>query len=136
MTAEEYPVCRSCYGHHAPDGNEIYVVFRGEKITPPFFCLCCGKQICARQFAYGRMCGVCDTGSCQTDPQYYHLEDITMPEVLWEFFKRNPVLDDARRMFGMRWSDYLSKVTEATPPITVATSEILVDGIYRKEKER
>ena len=65
-------MCLSCGGRHIPDTSDVWVEWQGKKYYMPFHCLCCGKEICARQFAYGRMCGICDTGSCQNYPEYYH----------------------------------------------------------------
>jgi hypothetical protein len=56
--------CTACGGSHEPDPPTSWVEFRGYRFSPPFYCMCCGKVICARQFAYGRCCGPCDTGSC------------------------------------------------------------------------
>lgn len=56
--------CSHCFGNHAPDISECSVEWKGRRFKPPFLCLCCGKETCMRQFAYGRACGPCDTGSC------------------------------------------------------------------------
>lgn len=69
--------CPHCFGDHDPDECDYWVEFNGERFTPPFRCLCCGKETCARQFAWGRACGLCDTGACQTGsknfrPEYAH----------------------------------------------------------------
>ena len=57
------PYC--CGGLHSADPPTTFVVFKGRVYRPPFVCLCCGKLICARQFAFGRACGYCDTGKCE-----------------------------------------------------------------------
>jgi len=57
--------CEACGGHHEPDPPDSWVDFRGYRFKPPFLCMCCGKVICARQFAYGRCCGPCDMGACE-----------------------------------------------------------------------
>ena len=59
------PYCESCGGHHEPDPPASWVDFEGYRFKPPFLCMCCGKIICARQFAYGRCCAPCDMGACQ-----------------------------------------------------------------------
>ena len=63
--------CKSCLGDHPNDTPDIFVEWRGIVYHAPFLCMCCGKEICARQFAYGRGCGVCDAGLCQTKPDIY-----------------------------------------------------------------
>lgn len=63
--------CRGCGGSHEPDSPDCWMDFESgldrvlRRFRPPFLCLCCGKEICARQFAFGRCCGYCDTGHCQ-----------------------------------------------------------------------
>ncbi len=44
----------------------VWVDFRGHRYTPPWRCLCCGVEVSVEQFCYGRACGRCDTGACQT----------------------------------------------------------------------
>jgi len=61
----EKPFCSACGGHHEPDSEDSWVEYEGYRFSPPFKCMCCGKEICARQFAYGRCCGPCDMGACQ-----------------------------------------------------------------------
>jgi hypothetical protein len=57
--------CHACGGEHEPDPPDSWVDFRGYRFKPPFLCMCCGKVICGRQFAFGRCCGPCDMGACQ-----------------------------------------------------------------------
>ena len=57
------PFCTTCGGHHEPDPPS-YMDFKGRRFRSPFHCLCCGKETCARQFAWGRTCGYCDSGQC------------------------------------------------------------------------
>jgi hypothetical protein len=64
--------CPYCFGEHEPDGDEHWVHWKDKYYYRPFLCLCCGKETCARQWAYGRTCGLCDTGICQTDTRYSH----------------------------------------------------------------
>lgn len=55
------------------------VTFRGWTFCPPFRCMCCGKEIGARQFAFGRACGPCDVGMCNVYNQAYqedHAHDL------------------------------------------------------------
>ncbi len=79
---DEYPrmtdFCKGCGGHHGPDPPEVFVDFewRNElrRFHVPFHCLCCGIEICASQFAWGRCCGHCDTGACQlgrVEPEHF-----------------------------------------------------------------
>jgi len=51
--------------------QEIFVDFRGKRFYPPFKCLCCGKEVDVQQFCYGRTCGYCDCGKCQTKEHGY-----------------------------------------------------------------
>lgn len=64
-------ICLACGGKHDPDPPDSYVIFEGYKFTPPFYCICCGKEICGRQFAFGRCCGPCDMGACDINNRVY-----------------------------------------------------------------
>ncbi len=66
--------CVSCYGDHDPDPPDVSMEFRGWELRPPFKCMCCGVDLCARQFAFGRACALCDTGGCQTWHQAFKPE--------------------------------------------------------------
>lgn len=68
---------RDAYWRWLSKQPDIYVDFRGQRFTYPFLCFCCGKEVHIRQFCYGRTCGVCDTGICQTNPEYAHKPRIT-----------------------------------------------------------
>ena len=57
--------CPSCGGHHEEDPPDIYVGFRGYRFAKPFYCICCGWELCSKQFAFARACSLCDTGACQ-----------------------------------------------------------------------
>jgi len=77
--------CVGCGGDHDPDPPDAYVDFEEHHFTAPFFCLCCGLQICLRQFCYGRACGVCDSGTCEPgnrsfDALYRHTRYCRMQE--------------------------------------------------------
>lgn len=63
----EHPECRLCsFAIHAPMPLDImFRDYKGWNFSPPFVCMCCGKEICFTQWAYGRSCGPCDTGACQ-----------------------------------------------------------------------
>ncbi len=63
-----------CGGSHDPDPPESFVDFRGHRFALPFLCICCGKKICGRQFAFGRACGVCDIGACNSVNSAYRVE--------------------------------------------------------------
>jgi len=67
------PFCTACGGYHEPDPEDSYVDFEGYRYHPPFRCMCCGKEICARQFAFGRCCRPCDTGACQTHHRNFQI---------------------------------------------------------------
>ena len=58
-------MCIHCYTEHEPDVPDSFVDWNNHRFKPPFHCLCCGKEICGRQFAFGRACAFCDTGECQ-----------------------------------------------------------------------
>ena len=65
--------CPACGGTHEPDSDDVYVDYDGYRFRKPFKCMCCGKEICARQFAFGRCCGPCDIGACQTGNRAFRL---------------------------------------------------------------
>lgn len=69
--SRDAPFCPMCGGHHAPDLKDARIIFNGYSFKPPFRCICCGKEICGRQFAYGRCCAPCDMGACQHDNQAF-----------------------------------------------------------------
>ncbi len=68
--------CLACYGKHELDTDETWVDYGGYRFHKPFRCMCCGKEICARQFAYGRSCGSCDIGACQTGNRSFDLKAV------------------------------------------------------------
>ena len=68
---EMLPLCQACGGHHEPDPANSWVDFGGYRFRPPFLCMCCGKIICARQFAYSRCCGPCAMGTCGSANRAY-----------------------------------------------------------------
>ena len=51
-----------------PDGCLVY---EGWQFRPPFICMCCGIEVSAPQWAFGRACGRCDTGVCEVDMMRY-----------------------------------------------------------------
>lgn len=69
MVEKEF--CLACGGKHEPDPDDAWVIFRGYRFKKPFRCICCGKEICMRQFAFGRACGVCDMGGCDIHNPVY-----------------------------------------------------------------
>ncbi len=87
------PFCLTCGGHHEPDLEDSYVDFRGYRFRLPFRCMCCGKIICMRQFAYGRCCGPCDTGSCQTGNSAFLMSAVHEHPEWWSY--------DAQESFRM-----------------------------------
>lgn len=76
---EELHYCEACGGHHNPDPPDTWVDFRGYRFKPPFLCMCCGKVICARQFAWGRCCGACDMGACQRGNHSFRASAVHSP---------------------------------------------------------
>lgn len=61
-------LCIGCgLGQHEPETSETSCTYKGYTYHSPFFCICCGIQICYPQFAFARHCGYCDTGLCQRD---------------------------------------------------------------------
>ncbi len=57
----EHPLCLFCIRFlHAPPPEGIYFDFKGWRFTPPFICLYCGIEVCSRQWASSRSCGLCD----------------------------------------------------------------------------
>jgi len=77
--------CLTCGGEHEPDSPDCWVDFRGYRFHPPFRCMCCGEEICARQFAFGRCCGACDVGACQTNNRAYRKEAVHDHPNWWSY---------------------------------------------------
>ncbi len=67
--------CPSCGGKHEEDPPDVYVDFRGYRFTKPFHCICCGRELCSKQFAFARACSLCDTGACQFWNKNYKVEN-------------------------------------------------------------
>ena len=88
--------CQTCGGHHEPDTEDSWVDFRGYRFRPPFRCMCCGKEICVRQFAYGRCCGSCDTGACQTDNRAFQLSAAHEHPEWWSYDAQESIREFAR----------------------------------------
>ena len=70
MSNEEI-ILSCCGGSHEPDTSDMELIYGDWVFSPPFKCMCCGKDICARQFAWGRTCGPCDMGGCDPANQVY-----------------------------------------------------------------
>ncbi len=64
-------LCPTCGHYHEPDSEDSWVDYEGYRFSPPFKCMCCGKEICMRQFAFSRCCGSCDVGACQLGSMAY-----------------------------------------------------------------
>lgn len=77
--------CFSCGGHHEPDPDGSYVDFRGYRFKKPFLCMCCGKRVCMRQFAFGRCCGPCDVGACQTGNRAFNIPAVHLHPEWWDY---------------------------------------------------
>jgi hypothetical protein len=45
--------------------SNVFFDFKGWRFYPPFYCMCCGVEVSQEQWAFGRYCGVCDTGACR-----------------------------------------------------------------------
>lgn len=95
MTIEsiEKPFCSACGGHHDEDSDNSWVDFRNYRFRKPFRCICCGKEICMRQFAFGRACGPCDVGACDIHNRAYNIKAVHTHPVWWD--------SDASEMFRM-----------------------------------
>lgn len=78
--------CLACCGEHKPDTDGISVVFRDFRFSRPFRCICCGQEICARQFAWGRACGKCDAGACQYGNSAYRPEYAHEHPAWWDIY--------------------------------------------------
>jgi len=85
----------SCGGYHKPDQQDTWVDYEGWRFHPPFKCMCCGKEICARQFAYGRCCGSCDIGACNPKNMAYRVSAVH-PYPAWyaPSLKRNEQINE------------------------------------------
>lgn len=81
--AKEY--CSTCAGRHEPDPSNSYVDYRGYRFKKPFRCMCCGKEVCARQFAFGRTCAPCDIGACQTGNKAFSVSAIHPHPEWWDY---------------------------------------------------
>ena len=68
LPTAEHPACPGCLGYlHSPSPPDLHFDFKGWRFRAPFHCMCCGKEVCFRQWAFGRSCGACDTGICMRD---------------------------------------------------------------------
>lgn len=65
--------CLGCGGAHPPDSPSVWLRYDGWEFSAPFKCMCCGRVICIRQFAFGRACGSCDMGACDPHNRSYRL---------------------------------------------------------------
>lgn len=79
--------CGSCRGYHQPTKEhpfhalceslheripaDLFFDYRGWKFTAPFICMCCGIEICFRQWAFSRSCGPCDISDSKTHRVLY-----------------------------------------------------------------
>ena len=77
--------CSVCGGFHEPDPGDPYVDFRDYRFKKPFRCMCCGREVCGRQFAYGRACAVCDLGACQTGNQAFRIGVVHPHPPWWDY---------------------------------------------------
>jgi hypothetical protein len=68
LPTSEHPKCLlGCHGLHRSMPDDLFFDFNGWRFKPPFHCMCCGRLVCFRQWAYGRSCGACDSGYCQRE---------------------------------------------------------------------
>jgi hypothetical protein len=82
--------------------------FKGYRFKAPFHCMCCGKEVCWKQWAYGRYCATCDTGICHRLQMHPMTENI--------FCGANTELIDAAEAekFNFR-EDRMKRVPPAEP---------------------
>ena len=78
------PLCPACGGHHEPDSDQTYVDYEGYRFRKPFRCMCCGKEICALQFAFGRCCPPCDIGACDTGNRAFRISAVHAHPPWWD----------------------------------------------------
>lgn len=91
MPTPDYPFCPSCGGFHEEDPEDCWVDWNGYRFRRPFRCICCGIEICARQFAFGRACGRCDVGACEPENGVFQLSVAHPHPTWWDF--------DGKKMF-------------------------------------
>lgn len=96
-----------CAGQHDPDLPDSFVIFGGLRFAPPFVCLCCGKVICGHQFAFGRCCGSCDVGACDSGSQAFRIGAVHEHPVWW-------------RPSGTPWAEVAAALRNALPQVEAA----------------
>ena len=74
--------CSTCGRVHEPDNDEAYVDYEGYRFHKPFRCMCCGKKICALQFAFCRCCAACDMGACDSKNKAFKMSAVH-PHPTW-----------------------------------------------------
>ena len=94
--------CYACAGEHEADPPDAWVEFRGRRFSSPFLCMCCGREICARQWAFGRCCGTCDVGACESGNRAFLMRAAHEHPPWWNY---NP---------QERWEGFL-KATHSVP---------------------
>lgn len=69
--------------------------------------MCCGREICFKQWAFGRYCGTCDTGACERKPLHERRDGV---------FYGNAEMIDAAEAARYRFTpERMLKVPEASP---------------------
>lgn len=64
---DEHPLCKLCTASvHQPAPPDLHFDYKGWRFTAPFICMCCGNEICFRQWARSRTCGPCDGSRSST----------------------------------------------------------------------
>ena len=92
--------CLTCGGTHEEDPDDSYVDYEGYRFKKPFRCMCCGKEICARQFAYGRSCGPCDMGACQTGNKAFRLSAVHEHPAWLVLYERQATIEKFAEVVG------------------------------------
>ena len=94
---------------HHPMPPEIYFDFKGWRFKPPFHCMCCGKEICYQQWAFGRSCGTCDTGACRKERLHAMHDGV--------FYGNAEMIDPIEAARCRFTSDRMLKVPDSAPAV-------------------
>lgn len=93
---------RACLEREERD-RQTQFIFDGLVFVYPFICLCCGVQITANQWGFGRACGACDCGrggECCSLKTRWQSKDVH-PHVM-RFIDGEIVQIDVRDMMKLR----------------------------------
>lgn len=64
--------------------GDLCVDFEGYRFREPFRCMCCGKPVDMKQFAFGRTCGPCDLGACDIHNRAFSLDAVHAHPEWWD----------------------------------------------------